>query len=169
MVAVWKRWLSPGNRLRDIENPGFNELVTSWYADHDYKHYPNAIECFLLIAFLAYDCRSASKKRGESAAAATTRRTLPTWSTRSYERNSCKPVIGGIQVRLRAEVGEASDGVRAAGRRVLVNLVFMTNRRERCYFSTRTTLLMRVEIVSSASGAPIVTREGCAAMLRFVS
>lgn len=37
----------------DIENQGFNELIHGWHADHIYKHDPNAIECFLLIAFLA--------------------------------------------------------------------------------------------------------------------
>src|ERR1035437_5730024 len=37
----------------DIENHGFNELVKGWHADHIYRHDPNAIECFLLIAFLA--------------------------------------------------------------------------------------------------------------------
>lgn len=31
-----------------------NELVNGWHTDHVYKHDPNAIECFLLIAFLAY-------------------------------------------------------------------------------------------------------------------
>ena len=38
-----------------IENHGFNELVNSWDADHVYRHEPNAIECFLLLAFLAYN------------------------------------------------------------------------------------------------------------------
>jgi Transposase DDE domain len=39
----------------DIENHGFNELVNGWHADHVYRHDPKAIECFLLLAFLAYD------------------------------------------------------------------------------------------------------------------
>lgn len=39
----------------DIENHGFNELVNDWHADHVYRHDPRAIECFLLMAFLAYD------------------------------------------------------------------------------------------------------------------
>ena len=39
----------------DIENHGFNELVNGWYADHVYRHHPQAIECFLLLAFLAYN------------------------------------------------------------------------------------------------------------------
>ena len=44
-----------GHQRWDIENYGFNELVTDWHADHVFKHDPNAIECFLLIAFLAYN------------------------------------------------------------------------------------------------------------------
>ena len=39
----------------DIENQGFNELVNGWHADHLYRHQPQAIECFLLLAFLAYN------------------------------------------------------------------------------------------------------------------
>jgi hypothetical protein len=44
-----------GHQRWDIENHGFNELVNGWHADHIYKHDPNAIECFLLTAFLAYN------------------------------------------------------------------------------------------------------------------
>jgi len=44
-----------GHQRWDIENHGFNELVNGWHADHIYKHDPNAMECFLLIAFLAYN------------------------------------------------------------------------------------------------------------------
>jgi len=44
-----------GHQRWDIENHGFNELVNGWHADHIYKHDPNAIECFLLIAFLAFN------------------------------------------------------------------------------------------------------------------
>ncbi len=44
-----------GHHRWDIENHGFNELVNQWHADHVYKHDPNAIECFLLVAFLAYN------------------------------------------------------------------------------------------------------------------
>lgn len=44
-----------GHQRWDIENHGFNELVNSWDADHVYRHEPNAIECFLLLAFLAYN------------------------------------------------------------------------------------------------------------------
>ena len=39
----------------DIENHGFNELVNGWHADHVYRHQPQAVECFLLLAFLAYN------------------------------------------------------------------------------------------------------------------
>jgi len=42
-----------GHPRWDIENHGFNELVQGWHADHVYRHDPNAIECFLLTAFLA--------------------------------------------------------------------------------------------------------------------
>jgi hypothetical protein len=34
---------------------GFNELVNGWHADHIYRHQPQAVECFLLLAFLAYN------------------------------------------------------------------------------------------------------------------
>ena len=44
-----------GHRRWDIENYGFNELVNEWHADHVYKHDPHAMECFLLVAFLAYN------------------------------------------------------------------------------------------------------------------
>ena len=33
-----------------IENQGFNELVNRWYADHVYKHQPNAMMVFWLMA-----------------------------------------------------------------------------------------------------------------------
>jgi hypothetical protein len=44
-----------GHLRWDIENHGFNELVNEWHADHIFKHDANAIECFLLIAFLAFN------------------------------------------------------------------------------------------------------------------
>ena len=63
---IWVTTLSPaqartgkvvalGHQRWDIENHGFNELVNGWHADHVYRHEPNAIECFLLLAFLAYN------------------------------------------------------------------------------------------------------------------
>ena len=47
------RAVALGHQRWDIENQGFNELVHGWHADHIYKHDSNAIECFLLLAFLA--------------------------------------------------------------------------------------------------------------------
>lgn len=44
-----------GHRRWDIENYGFNELANEWHSDHVYKHHPQAIEVFLLLAFLAYN------------------------------------------------------------------------------------------------------------------
>lgn len=44
-----------GHQRWDIENQGFNELVNGWHADHVYKHEPQAIENFLLTAFLAFN------------------------------------------------------------------------------------------------------------------
>ena len=63
---VWMTTLSPsqartaqvvalGHQRWDIENHGFNELVNGWYTDHVYRHESDAIECFLLLAFLAYN------------------------------------------------------------------------------------------------------------------
>lgn len=63
---IWVTTLSPaqartgqvvalGHQRWDIENHGFNELVNGWHANHVYRHEPNAIECFLLLAFLAYN------------------------------------------------------------------------------------------------------------------
>ena len=43
-----------GHQRWDIENHGFNELVDGWDADHVLKHDSNAIECFLLMTFLAF-------------------------------------------------------------------------------------------------------------------
>lgn len=47
------RVVALGHQRWDIENHGFNELVNGWHADHVFKHEPNAMECFLLMAFLA--------------------------------------------------------------------------------------------------------------------
>lgn len=47
------RAVALGHQRWDIENHGFNELVNGWHADHIYRHDPNAIDCFLLMAFLA--------------------------------------------------------------------------------------------------------------------
>ena len=37
------------------QNYAFNELVNEWHSDHVFKHNSEAIECFLLVTFLAYD------------------------------------------------------------------------------------------------------------------
>jgi Transposase DDE domain len=63
---IWATTLSPaqvpvdrivhlGHQRWDIENYGFNELVNEWHTDHVFKHHPGAIDCFLLVAFLAYN------------------------------------------------------------------------------------------------------------------
>jgi hypothetical protein len=44
-----------GHQRWDIENYGFNEMVTEWNCDHVYRHQPNALVAFLLTAFLAYN------------------------------------------------------------------------------------------------------------------
>jgi len=41
-----------GHARWDIENQGFNELVNRWHADHVYKHDPDAILVFWLMAFI---------------------------------------------------------------------------------------------------------------------
>jgi len=43
-----------GHQRWDVENHGFNELVEGWHADHVLKHDAAAIECFLLMTFLAF-------------------------------------------------------------------------------------------------------------------
>lgn len=53
--ASTARAIGFGHQRWDIENYGFNELVNEWQADHVFRHEPNAMECFLLIAFLAYN------------------------------------------------------------------------------------------------------------------
>jgi Transposase DDE domain len=49
-----QRAVAFGHQRWDIENHGFNELVQGWHADHVMKHDPAAIECFLLMTFLAF-------------------------------------------------------------------------------------------------------------------
>jgi DDE family transposase len=50
-----ERVVQLGHQRWDIENCAFNELVIHWHADHVYKHEGNAMECFLLEIFLAFD------------------------------------------------------------------------------------------------------------------
>jgi hypothetical protein len=63
---IWVTTLSPtqasleravhlGHQRWDIENYAFNELANEWHSDHVFKHDSTAIECFLLVAFLAYN------------------------------------------------------------------------------------------------------------------
>lgn len=58
-LPVWlvptERAIGFGHHRWDIENHGFNELVNQWDSDHVFKHDANAMECFLLNAFLAYN------------------------------------------------------------------------------------------------------------------
>src|ERR1700756_5530348 len=44
-----------GHQRWDIENYAFHELAHEWDCDLVFKHDPGAIECFLLVAFLAYN------------------------------------------------------------------------------------------------------------------
>jgi hypothetical protein len=53
--ACTERVVRLGHQRWDIENYGFNEMVTEWNCDHVYRHQPNAIVAFLLTAFLAYN------------------------------------------------------------------------------------------------------------------
>jgi hypothetical protein len=55
LQAPTERVVCLGHHRWDIENYAFNELVNEWHSDHVYKHDANAIEAFLLIAFLAYN------------------------------------------------------------------------------------------------------------------
>jgi hypothetical protein len=50
-----RRAVAFGHQRWDIENHGFNALANGWQTDHIYKHEPNAIVCFLLTAFLAFN------------------------------------------------------------------------------------------------------------------
>lgn len=50
-----ERFVNLAHKRWAIENEGFNELVTYWYADHVYRHDPTAIEAFWLMTMLAYN------------------------------------------------------------------------------------------------------------------
>lgn len=52
--ASVERAVGFGHQRWDIENHGFNELVNGWESDHVMTHKANAIECFLLMTFLAF-------------------------------------------------------------------------------------------------------------------
>jgi hypothetical protein len=60
-----QRAVTFGHQRWDIENHGFNELVEGGHTDHVLKHDAAAIECFLLMAFLAFilfTCLSVSQR-----------------------------------------------------------------------------------------------------------
>lgn len=44
-----------GHARWDIENQGFNEMVTRWPADHVYRHHPAALLVFWLLAMLSFN------------------------------------------------------------------------------------------------------------------
>jgi hypothetical protein len=44
-----------GHQRWDIENYAFQQLAQQWHSDHVFRHDSNAIECFLLLTFLAYN------------------------------------------------------------------------------------------------------------------
>ena len=44
-----------GHQRWDIENYAFQQLAQQWHSDHVFRHDPNAIECFLLLTFMAYN------------------------------------------------------------------------------------------------------------------
>ena len=43
-----------GHARWQIENQGFNELVTRWHADHYFHHHPTSILALWLILFIAH-------------------------------------------------------------------------------------------------------------------
>lgn len=54
-VASTRTVIRLGHARWDIENLGFNETVNRWKADHVYKHHPNAILVFQLLAMMAFN------------------------------------------------------------------------------------------------------------------
>lgn len=71
---VWVTTLSPsrastaavvrlGHARWEIENQGFNEMVTRWPSDHVYRHHPTALLVFWLLAMLAFNLFSAFVRR----------------------------------------------------------------------------------------------------------
>jgi len=52
-----------GHARWEIENQGFNELVTRWEANHLYRHHPNALLIFWLLAMLAFNLFFAFARR----------------------------------------------------------------------------------------------------------
>ena len=52
-----------GHARWEIENQGFNEMVTRWPADHVYRHHPMAMLVFWLLAMLAFNLFFAFARR----------------------------------------------------------------------------------------------------------
>lgn len=52
-----------GHARWSIENHGFNQLANQWHADHVYKHHPNAIVVFGLLALLCLNIFTAFYQR----------------------------------------------------------------------------------------------------------
>jgi hypothetical protein len=52
-----------GHARWEIENQGFNEMVTRWPADHVYRHHPTALLVFWLLAMLAFNLFFAFARR----------------------------------------------------------------------------------------------------------
>jgi hypothetical protein len=61
--------VSMGHDRWTVENQGFNELVNRWHADHVYKHHPNAMLIFLLLAMLCLNVFMAFYRRNLKPAA----------------------------------------------------------------------------------------------------
>ena len=53
--AVTEAVIRLGHARWNIENQGFNEIVTRWHADHVYKHDATAIENFWLLLCVAFN------------------------------------------------------------------------------------------------------------------
>ena len=54
-MATTETIVRAGHGRWDIENYGFNELVSVWHADHAYKYDANALLTCLLLLFIAYN------------------------------------------------------------------------------------------------------------------
>jgi hypothetical protein len=52
-----------GHARWEIENQGYNEMVTRWPADHVYRHHPTALLVFWLLAMLAFNLFFAFARR----------------------------------------------------------------------------------------------------------
>ncbi len=50
--AATKTVIALGHSRWDVENQGFNEMATRWYADHVYKHHPTALLVLWMLAMI---------------------------------------------------------------------------------------------------------------------